>query len=80
VFKSRLNGKLKQFILAIIDALLVVGSLVVALLLRFDMDVPLEYILKLEKLWLPVVIISIIIFFLFGLYRRCYCRLTLSGN
>lgn len=72
MFKSRLNGKLKQFILAIIDALLVVGSLVVALLLRFDMDVPIEYILKLEKFWLPVVIISITIFFLFGLYRRLW--------
>ena len=70
--KIKLNGKLKQFFLIIIDALLVVGSLVVALLLRFDMDVPLEYILKLEKLWLPVVIISIIIFFLFGLYRRLW--------
>ena len=68
----KLNGNLKQLILAIVDALLVAGSLVIALLLRFDMDVPGQYLSNLESLWLPVVIINLVIFLLFGLYRRLW--------
>lgn len=68
----KINGKIKKFILAIIDAFLIAGSLSIALLLRFDMEIPLNFLSNLEKSLLLILIINLLIFYLFGLYRRAW--------
>jgi FlaA1/EpsC-like NDP-sugar epimerase len=66
------NGKLKRAVLTLTDILLVGGSLYLALFLRFEGDIPVESILILERLLLPVVFINLLIFFIAGIYRRLW--------
>ncbi len=67
-----LNGKVKQLALALVDVVLVGSALTVSLYLRFDWNVPGNFMGKLESLLLPVVLINLLVFFLAGLYRRLW--------
>ena len=64
------NGKLKRAVLVLIDILLVGGSLYLALVLRFEGDIPAGYMVVFERLLRPVILINLLVFFLAGLYRR----------
>jgi FlaA1/EpsC-like NDP-sugar epimerase len=68
----KVNGKVKHLAMALIDAALVIGALVMALYLRFDWNVPGVWVDRLEALLLPVVLINIVIFYIFGFYRRVW--------
>lgn len=70
--KSLMNGKVKQVALALVDVVLVGTALAVALYLRFDWNVPADFMGNLESLLLPAVLIHLGAFFLVGLYRRLW--------
>jgi len=67
-----INGKIKHISMALIDAVLVLCALALGLYLRFDWDVPSEWLERLEVLLLPGVLINLVIFYLFGFYRRVW--------
>ena len=58
--------------MALVDVALVGTALTVALYLRFDWNVPSNFMGKLESLLLPAVLIHLAAFFLVGLYRRLW--------
>lgn len=69
---GNMKGKIKHFAMAVIDAALIVFALALGLYLRFDGNVPGTWIDRLETLLLPVIIINIVIYYLFGFYRRVW--------
>ena len=69
---NNLNGKLKHVALAFIDAVLVLVALSLSVYLRFDWNVPTRWFERMENLLLPAVIITITVFFFFGIYRRVW--------
>jgi len=58
--------------MAVIDTMLILCALALGLYLRFDWDVPAEWLGRLEILFLPAVLINLFIFYLFGFYRRVW--------
>jgi FlaA1/EpsC-like NDP-sugar epimerase len=58
--------------LKILDILLIILSLYIALLLRFDFDIPSEYIVFFELSILPVIIITILFNNVFNLYKHIW--------
>ena len=68
----KVNGKIKHLAMAVIDTALIICALAVGLYLRFDWNVPGTWVDKLESLLLPLVIINLVIFYLFGFYRRVW--------
>jgi FlaA1/EpsC-like NDP-sugar epimerase len=62
--------KNKRFI--IIDTILTVFSLYIALLLKFDFDVPVEYILFFKLNIIPVIVITILFNAVFNLYKHLW--------
>ena len=68
----KVNGKIKHLAMAVIDTMLILCALALGLYLRFDWDVPAEWLGRLEILFLPAVIINLFIFYLFGFYRRVW--------
>ena len=67
-----LRNKFKHLVLALGDAVLVGTSLYLALVLRFEGHVPFSFMNNFERLLWPAVLLNIIIFFVFGLYRRLW--------
>jgi FlaA1/EpsC-like NDP-sugar epimerase len=67
-----INGKVKHLAMAVIDAALIICALAIGLYLRFDGNVPGIWMDRLEALLLPVIIINIVLFYLFGFYRRVW--------
>ena len=63
---------MKQLALALIDAGLVSTALALSVYLRFDWRIPTLFFNNMVNLLLPAVIFSLVIFFLFGLYRRVW--------
>ena len=68
----RLSNQFKQTVQLLMDVFLVAAALTAALYLRFDWNIPLQYLGRLENLLLPAVLINLAIFVLFGLYRRLW--------
>lgn len=62
--------KNRKFI--IVDTILTVFSLYIALLLKFDFDVPVEYILFFKLNIIPVIVITILFNFVFNLYKHLW--------
>jgi FlaA1/EpsC-like NDP-sugar epimerase len=69
---AAINGKLKHLAMAIIDAALIICALALGLYLRFDWNVPGIWADSLEALLLPAVLINLVIYYLFGFYRRVW--------
>jgi len=69
---SKINGKIKHLAMAIIDAGLIFGALILALNLRFDWEVPVLWVDRLELLFIPVIIIHLLVYLFFGFYRRVW--------
>lgn len=68
----KVNGKAKHLAMAVIDAVLILSAVALGVYLRFDMVVPSLWLDRLEKLLIPAVLINLIIFYLFGFYRRVW--------
>jgi FlaA1/EpsC-like NDP-sugar epimerase len=58
--------------LVIIDAILLNLSLCLALLVRFDTDIPQQYLSYMRDSALAVTVLQLVIFFVFGLYRSLW--------
>ena len=69
---SGFNGKLKRAVMTLTDIVLVGGSLYLALFLRFEGLIPVEYVLTWERLLWPVILLNLFIFLFFGIYRRLW--------
>jgi FlaA1/EpsC-like NDP-sugar epimerase len=69
---AAINGKVKHLAMAIIDAALIICALALGLYLRFDWNVPGIWADSLEALLLPAVLINLVIYYLFGFYRRVW--------
>jgi FlaA1/EpsC-like NDP-sugar epimerase len=69
---STKNGRIKTRTFMLTDAVLVLTAIVLSVYLRFDWNVPSAWIGQLEKMLLPAVLINLVIFFLFGFYRRVW--------
>lgn len=67
-----MNGKAKHMAMAVVDAVLILSAVALGLYLRFDMNVPDFWLDRLEILLIPAVLINLIIFYLFGFYRRVW--------
>ena len=68
----KVNGKIKNLGLALIDAVLIITALSMGIYLRFDWNVPSFWMGRLESLLLPAVLINIAVYYLVGLYRRVW--------
>jgi FlaA1/EpsC-like NDP-sugar epimerase len=68
----KVNGKAKHLAMAVVDAVLILSAVALGLYLRFDMKVPSLWLDNLETLLIPAVLINLIIFYLFGFYRRVW--------
>ncbi len=66
------NGKIKHLALALVDAVLVITALSLGLYLRYDWNVPLFMMQRLESMLLPAVVIHLAMFYIFGFYRRIW--------
>ncbi|NLJ55695.1 MAG: polysaccharide biosynthesis protein, partial [Firmicutes bacterium] len=69
---SGFNGKLKRAVMTLTDIILVGGSLYLALFLRFEGLIPVEYVLIWRRLLLPVILLNLFIFLFAGIYRRLW--------
>ena len=69
---SKMNGKIKIVAMVLIDAIMILTALAVSVYLRFDWNVPNFWMERLESLLLPAIIINLVIFYLFGFYRRVW--------
>jgi len=67
-----INGKVKHLAMAVIDAALIVCAFALGLYLRFDGNVPGIWLDRLEAILLPVILINLAIYYLFGFYRRVW--------
>ncbi len=68
----KVNGIIKHLTLAVIDAVAVVVAISLSVYLRFDWNVPASFFNNMTSLLLPAVLISLAVFFIFGLYRRIW--------
>lgn len=68
----KVNGKIKNLAMAVVDAVLILSAVALGLYLRFDWNVPAMWLDRLEVLLIPSVIINLVIFYLFGFYRRVW--------
>ncbi|MBI5207827.1 MAG: polysaccharide biosynthesis protein, partial [Candidatus Firestonebacteria bacterium] len=63
-------GKINRFIILLFsDTFLISLALITAFLVRFDFNIPFKYSVTLEKTILIMVVISIVCFYIFGLYH-----------
>jgi FlaA1/EpsC-like NDP-sugar epimerase len=62
----------RQWFLIIADTFLLAFSFYIALLLRFDFEIPTEYIIRFKQLIAGMVSICLIVFYALGLYRRLW--------
>ena len=69
---QKLNGKVKQGALALVDIALIVVALALGVFLRFDFFFPAYWMPRLEALIIPAVVINIAALFIFGIYRRVW--------
>ncbi|OPL12304.1 MAG: hypothetical protein AVO34_07280 [Firmicutes bacterium ML8_F2] len=69
---SRFNGKILQAGLVLLDAALVIAAFGLSLYLRFDGNVPEMWIDSLEAILIPVVLINLATYLVFGFYRRAW--------
>ncbi len=68
----KLNGIIKHLGMASLDAVLVLTALSLSVYLRFDWNVPALWFARLENLLLPAILINLVVYFLFGFYRRVW--------
>lgn len=66
------TSKIKDFSLVAIDAILVLTGLALSVYLRYDWNVPDFMLERLEIMFLPAVLINLLVFYLFGFYRRVW--------
>jgi FlaA1/EpsC-like NDP-sugar epimerase len=69
---KRFNRLIKNLAMVAIDVMLVIIALALSVYLRFDWNVPSIFFNNLVNLLLPAVLISLSLFFIFGLYRRVW--------
>lgn len=62
----------RQFVFLLCDAALVNLSLIVALLLRFDFHVPLNYLELFYSTFILITILNLVVFHLFGFYKKLW--------
>jgi FlaA1/EpsC-like NDP-sugar epimerase len=67
-----INNTFKKIVLALGDAVMIGASLFIALVLRFEGHIPLQYMDNFERLLWPVIAVQILIFFFSGIYRRLW--------
>lgn len=63
---------IKKIALAAVDAMLVLTAISLSVYLRYDFDIVDFMFLRLGNILIPSVIINLIVFYLFGLYRRVW--------
>jgi FlaA1/EpsC-like NDP-sugar epimerase len=66
------NSKVKHLALAVVDAVLVSTAIILAVFLRYDFSIPAFMVSRLETILLPAVVIHLLVFFIFGFYRRVW--------
>jgi len=65
-------SSMKNLGLIMLDGVLVLLALVLSFYLRFDWVIPKGWLAELEKALLPVILLNLVIYFAFGLYRRAW--------
>ena len=68
----KLNGKIKILALVFIDAVIIITAIALSVYLRFDWSVPNFWMGRLESLLIPAVLINLLTYYLFGMYRRVW--------
>ena len=66
------NSSMKNLGLIVLDGALVLLALVLSFYLRFDWVIPKFWLAELEKALLPVILINLVVYFVFGFYRRAW--------
>lgn len=61
------------------DAILFAGALVLAYLFRFEFSLDAFFAQQLRTIWIPILLVKLCIFFLFGLYKGMW-RYTSTRN
>ena len=69
---AKINGTIKHLAMALIDAALVILAFILAYSLRFDWNIPAYWLNVLQEILLPVTVINLGSFYLFGFYRRVW--------
>jgi len=66
------NGKIKNIALVLVDAVLILTAFSLSIYLRYDWNVPSFMLGRLESMLLPAILIHLLVFYIFGFYRRVW--------